>query len=114
MKNKTTRDIGRQAEESFVEKLRVIEPNCRPTKNSGASTELGDILSQYFLVEMKKRNTKDITIREDIWQKLLLLLPVDTTRIPLYVLQNVNNKTWICLDMNDFFNIVYKAYKNEE
>lgn len=114
MKNKTKRQIGISLEEKVVDKLKVIEPNCRRTKGSGCSTELGDILSKYFLIECKQKTVKNITIVENIWNKLLLELPVDTKRVPLYVLGNENNKVWVCMDMNDFFNIVYKAYKNEE
>lgn len=111
---KTKRQVGILLEEKVVDRLKEIEPNCRRTKGSGSATELGDILSKYILCECKQRDTKDVTIREEIWNKLLLELPISSKRVPIYVLGNKNNKQWVCLDMNDFFDIFIKMIKSEE
>lgn len=100
----STRDIGKSLEYFVSETLNEIfkDENIRPTKNSGASTELADIKCSHFLIECKKRLTKNITIDEKVWDKLVSELPLKTKRIPLYILENKNKKQWVVLDFKDF------------
>lgn len=110
---KSTRDVGRKLEEIVADGLReaLNDSSIKPTTNSGASTQLGDILCSKYLVECKKRNTESITIKEDVWNKLCNEIPIQSIRIPLYVLENKNGKQWVCLDFKDFCRIIKE--KNE-
>lgn len=105
---KSTRDIGRLLEEYVADRLREVlnDSSIKPTKNSGASTQLGDILCSKYLIECKKRNTSSITIKEDVWDKLCNELPIQSVRIPLYVLENKNGKRWACLNFEDFCKLI--------
>lgn len=102
------RYIGKSLEEYVATRLRKIlnDITIRPSKNSGASTELSDINCSRFVIECKKRGTKDITIREDVWEKLLGELPLGSTRIPIYILENNSKKRWAVLDLEDFFTLI--------
>ncbi len=105
---KNTREIGKKLEEIVADGLRkaLNDPSIKPTTNSGASTQLGDILCSKYLIECKKRNTESITIKEKVWNKLYNEIPIGSIRIPLYVLENKNNKRWACLDFNDFCRLI--------
>jgi len=104
---KSTKDKGKSLERYVADRLsEILSENCMPTKASGASTQLGDILCSKFIIECKKRNTKDITVKEDVWEKLLSELPMGSIRIPLYILENKNKKRWVVLDLKDFFRIL--------
>lgn len=105
------REIGKKLEYYVSEKLsEVLDDNTiKPTKNSGASTQLGDVLCKDFLIECKKRNTSSITINEKVWNKLISKVPLGSIRIPLYVLENKNGKKWVCLYFDDFCNILKKV-----
>lgn len=110
---KTKREIGQQLEHYVADKLKVAlnDPTIRPTKASGASTQLGDVLCNKFLIECKKRNTDSITIKEDVWNKLCNEIPIGSKRIPLYILENKNGKRWVCLNFEDWINSI-KENKN--
>ena len=100
----STRSVGNKLEHYVAERLaEVLKDNSiKPTKNSGASTQLADILCKQYLIECKKRNTDSITIKEDVWNKLCGEIPIGSIRIPLYVLENKNGKRWVCMDFEDF------------
>lgn len=105
---KTKREIGNKLEQYVAQRLREVfnDNTIRPTKNSGASTQLADIYSKMYLIECKKRNTESITINEKVWLKLLSELPINSIRIPLYVLENKNNRKWAVLDFEDFIRMI--------
>ena len=102
------RKIGKKLEEYVSQRLAeaLNDSSIRPTKNSGASTQLADILSRQYIVECKKRNTKNITIKEDVWNKLCAEVPINSLRIPVYVLENINHKRWLVVDFEDFCHII--------
>jgi hypothetical protein len=104
------RKVGKSLEEYVAARLRDVlgDETIRPTKNSGASTELGDISCSRFICECKKRNTIDITIHADVWNKLLSEIPLGSTRIPIYILENKNKKRWAVMDLENFFNLIKK------
>jgi hypothetical protein len=113
MKNK--RQIGNTLEDFIVDRIKVIESTCRRTKNSGASTELEDILSKYFMVQCKVDNSHDsIIIKKDDWEQLFRALPIDSKRIGIFVNQQKTGTITITVSVADFFNLVYKAFKNGE
>jgi len=103
-----TRALGKKLENYIAEKFKEIGyKNARPSNGSGQCGSVGDISGvKDFAVEAKKRNTKDITIKEDVWNKLLNEIPLSSERIPLYVLENKNKKRWVVMDVEDWFNLI--------
>jgi hypothetical protein len=100
---KTNRDVGRKQEDYISALL-----GGRPTKASGASTEIGDILNKNFIIESKFRNTKNITIKHDTWQKLCLEIPIGSLKIPLYIIGNMFKETFVVLRIEDFIKLYQK------
>lgn len=82
----------------------------RPTKNSGASGEIGDISNPYFAVECKDRSTKNITIKKDTWDKLCSEIPLSSKKLPLYILQNKTKDIYAVLNFTDFCRIMRRLY----
>jgi len=107
-----TRDIGKKLESFVADYLKSIDKKARPSKNSGASTEIGDILNTEYSVECKKRNTENITVKSKIWNKLCSDIPVSSLKTPLYILQNSKNETFAVLDLKDFIRLAEFYYKN--
>jgi Holliday junction resolvase len=105
---KTKRELGKHLEERVSAYLReaLKDDSIRPTKASGASTQLGDVICRQYLIECKARSTESITIKEDVWNKLVSEIPINSTRMPLYVLENKNGKMWAVLDFQDFCGII--------
>lgn len=104
-----TREIGRELEQYISNKLQEIGyPNARPSKNSGCKgLNLGDIAGQDFTIcECKVKNTKNITIKADVWKKLKESIPLHSQRIPIYALQNENKDRLVVLDVDDFFRLL--------
>jgi Holliday junction resolvase len=108
------KDLGLKLENQVAEEFRRIGfPKARPSKGSGSRGEAGDIAGQTELtVECKQRTTKDITLKEDVWLKLCKEIPYHSSRKPMYVLGNQNNKVWCVLDLRDFFDILKGHLEN--
>jgi hypothetical protein len=101
-----TRKIGKKSENYFCETLKNLDTKTKLTKNSGANSQKGDILSQFFLCEVKKRNTVNLSINLKVWEKLCKEIKVGTLRLPLLCLENVWGKKFAVLEFNDFCIIV--------
>ena len=95
-----------ELEQYIAEKLKRFDRYARPTKASGASTEIGDIYNKFFFIECKQRNTKNVTISKDVWDKLLANIPTHLAhrKMPLYALQNKYKDRFIVMSVDDFFN----------
>jgi hypothetical protein len=109
----STHKIGRKLENFICEYLKEIDVSAKPTKASGASTQIADILNSYFYIEAKKRNTDNITIKEKVWSKLCSEIPQQSLKTPLYIIQNKHNTTLVSLDLKDFIRLI-KPYFNEK
>jgi len=102
----TNREKGKQLEEFVCEKLQEIfqeNPPIRPTKASSGgqrNTEIGDILSKDFFIECK--NHKGKFFSKKVWQDLLNQVPLNSTKIPLYIIENEVEGKLVCLTFNDF------------
>ena len=100
------RDKGKSLELFVAEKLQEIfqeNPPIRPTKaSSGGShnTELGDCLSQNVYIECK--NHKGKFFSKKVWQDLLNQVPLNSTKIPLYIIENEVEGKLVCLTFADF------------
>ena len=108
MSDKSTCDFGRELENYIAEKFQELGfPNAKRSKGSGNQGQLGDITGQDILVvEAKNRNTQDITLKEDVWDKLKAEIPLHSKRLPMYVLRNKNQKTWCVMEASDMFTIL--------
>ena len=110
----STWDKGRKLEWYIAEKFRELGyKNACPSNGSGNKGSSGDISGvENWVVEAKLRNTKDITIKEDVWKKLVEEIPLGSERLPLYVLENKNQKRWVVMDLEDWFYLI--GEKNEK
>ena len=109
---KSTKEIGNKLEDFIVDRIKLIEPRCRRTKNSGGSVELEDILSQYFMVQCKVDNThSNIIINKKDWEQLFRALPINSKRLPIFVNQQKTGIMTITLSVADFFRLIYKCFK---
>jgi Holliday junction resolvase len=108
MKDKSTVEFGKELESYLAEKFKELGfPNAKRSKGSGNQGQLGDITGQDILVvEAKNRNTEDITLKQDVWDKLKSEIPLHSKRLPMYVLRNKNQKTWCVMDAEDMFTIL--------
>jgi hypothetical protein len=107
------REKGKLLEHIITDYIQVIDKFARPTRNSGGSIELGDVLNKYFLVEAKNWKKNNCIIDMKIWKKLIKQLPIDSDRTPILVQRNEEGIIFVSLTIDDFFSIVYKAYKEE-
>lgn len=112
MKNK--KEKGKQLEYIVADYLKPLDKNSRPTRGSGNGTEIGDVINNICYVEAKNWNKSNLIIDMSIWQHLINQLPISTNKFPILVQKNNEDKIFISLDIKDFFNILYKAYKIEE
>jgi len=115
---KTTIEIGKELEEKVALHFQLLGYEyARRSRGSGNKGEAGDIAGQDLaVVECKKRNTKNITIKEDTWEKLCKEIPLHSERIPMYILENMNNKRWAVVEVGDLFHLLsyYVANKKGE
>ena len=108
--DKNTRQIGRELEQKIVNKFLEIGVKASLSKNSGCSGyNLGDINADDWIIEAKKRNTKDVTLKSDVWKKLVESVPLHSKRKAMYVLGNEEDTIWCVLSIEDMFEII-KGY----
>lgn len=105
----TPRQRGIRLEQYVAAKLGELDATARPTKASGASTEIADILSYLFYVECKYRSTQNITIDRKVWIDFLGKL-AKPTKLPIYVLENEPGDRFVVLDADDFFRLAKLAF----
>ena len=93
-----------------AEKLKEYgDKYARPTRASGASTEIGDVYSNYFYVECKQQLTlKDAKISKEVWKKLLKQIPVHKAheKPPMLVVENEDHDRFVVMDIDDFFRLI--------
>jgi hypothetical protein len=104
----TNQEKGKKLEEFVAETLKELTGDftIRPTKaSSGGSrnTELGDIMSKDFFVECK--NHKGKFFSKKVWQDLLNQVPLNSTKIPLYIIENEVEGKLIMLTFADFIRL---------
>lgn len=92
--------------------LRGLDKYARPSKASGASTELGDIENKLLMVEAKQQLTKKhITINSQVFLENEALLPWNSKKIPIMALENKPLGKVIALRLGDFFDVLEAAIK---
>ena len=103
------REKGKQLELFVAEKLKELTGDftIRPTKASSGGShncELGDIMSKDFFVECK--NHKGKFFSKKVWQDLLNQVPLNSTKIPLYIIENEVEGKLVCLTFADFIRLL--------
>ena len=93
------REKGKKLEYIVADYLKEIDKYARPTKASGGSTEISDVLNRYFFVECKNRNRENLIIDRAVWNHLIEQLPVDTSKIPILVQRNNEGKIFLGLSI---------------
>ncbi len=108
MKSKSTVEYGKELEQYIANKLIDIGViKARRSKGSGNKGEAGDIAGQDIMVaECKHYNTKNITIKEDVWKKLNSEIPLHSSRFPVYFLQNGSDTRLAVIDVDMFFELL--------
>ena len=99
-----TREIGRKLEEWVLAKVKEIDPKARIYTNYHQK----DIMCNFAFGECKKRNTKDFTIKEDVWRHLNNNLPIDTKKFCFMVHENKSGIKLLTLSADEFFRILKK------
>ena len=84
---------------------------ARRTKGSGNGNENGDTYNELFATECKYRNTKNVTINIDVWNKNKADIPLNSHKIPLLALENKTGMRFIVLEADDFFDILKETSK---
>jgi len=98
----TPKERGNKLEEYVLAKVKEIDPRARIYTNCKQK----DIMCNFAFGECKARNTKDFTIKEDVWLHLNNNLPINTKKFCFMVHENKNNKRLVTLDCEDFFRIL--------
>ncbi len=102
-------------EQYLVEKLLPIDPYARRTRGSGCGNEICDVFNKYFYIEAKQKLTKSniIVDYKNEWLKSLNDMPINTLKPLLIVTENKQGEKFVTMNVDDFFEIVYEAKKNE-
>lgn len=109
---KTKKQLGNTFEEVVVQLITPIDKYARRTRGSGNGNEIGDVSNKYFYIECKKRSTKHITIKQDVWYKLCASVTIGSNKTPIYCLENSEGDQFAVLDLKTFFKeFVYPKYK---
>ena len=105
------RKIGDKLEKYIVSYLQEIDPKTKQSNNSGAVSNNGDIQTSKFLIECKHRNTKNLTIQKKTWNKLCNQIVVGSNKIPLLILENIDNDIFTIMGFKDLIQLLKE--KNE-
>lgn len=101
-------------QEYIASKLREIDQYARSTKGSGNKGEKGDVNNKYLLIECKDTDKKSVTFKKEVWDKLKNELPLHSSRIPMYALEDGDFNKWAVLDLDDFLNLYVELIKYRE
>jgi Holliday junction resolvase len=101
-------------EEYLVGKLLCIDKYAKRTPGSGNKGIKGDVDNKYLLIEAKYTDKKSISLKRDIWKKLLSELPLHSSRIPMYALKDGEGNKWAVLDLDDFLDMFIELTKYRE
>ena len=101
-----SREKGDELEDFIAAKLERIYKYSRPTLASGATPiEKGDIKNPYFCIESKNHNTASISIKNDVWEKLVYEANSES-KDAVYVTKNSKGHILASMSFEDWINIV--------
>jgi hypothetical protein len=97
-KNKLERYVAARLEEMYK--------YSRPTIGSGSTPiEKGDIKNPYFCIECKQWNTKSLSIKDDVWNKIKIEAAHES-KDAVYIIENSKGNQLAAMDLDDWFNLV--------
>jgi len=102
----TKKEIGNKLEEYVLAQVKLIDEHARLSRGSGCGNDYSDITCNFAFIECKKRNTKDFTIKESVWNHLNYNLPINTSKFCFMVHENINGKRLVTLDFDEFINLL--------
>jgi hypothetical protein len=107
------KEQGKALEDYVALNLQEIlgDKTVRATKNSGGSTEIGDVRNNKFYIECKNHDKKDITFSLEVWNKLCAQIPMGQTKTPIYMFRHLKSgENFALLKLEDFFRILKGDY----
>lgn len=109
MKEQTSMEFGLKLQQDVCNALESIKIEAWNTNGSGNKGSAGDIQNLFFVIECKARNTKDITIKAEVWKKLNNEIPLHSKRLPLYITRNQEGTTLVSMNLTDFIDLLNKG-----
>jgi hypothetical protein len=107
--NESKRQVGKKLELYVAERLREIlkDPQIRPTRNSGASNDIGDISNKNFYFELKRWTKKDIHFSLEVWNKLCSEIPMGQVKKPVYIFEHLESgKKFVMMELEDWLKLL--------
>ena len=105
-----TKQIGDRLENFVLTCLLKFDSTLHRTIASGAKSEKSDISGQFWRMELKSRNTKDISVKQKVWNKLCSEIPVGKNQVPLYIIENASKEKFVVMNFADFIRYMEKIY----
>ena len=102
MRNKTTKEKGTQLELWVLSHFKD-DKLARLSRASGATNDIGDVVTSDYFIECKNWNRDCVTLSMKIWNHLINQMPINTSKVPIYVYQNNKGKKFVIMDAEDFF-----------
>jgi len=102
--------LWKKLEWYVAEKFKELgDKYARPTAGSGNGNENADIYTTFpFTIECKQRNTKNVTINIDVWNKNKADIPLNSNKTPLLFLENKDQKRFVVMEADDFMELLKK------
>jgi hypothetical protein len=105
----TKKEKGKKLEELVLAYFKSIDPKSRLSRASGATNDIGDVVTDKFFIECKNWNKENVILKMSTWKHLLNQMPINTTKIALFIFQNNQNKQFVVLELEDFYRIIKNA-----
>jgi len=102
MQEKSNKDKGTQLENWVLSHFKD-DRLARLSRASGATNDIGDVVTSNYFIETKNWNRDCVTLSMKTWNHLINQLPINSQKLPIYVYQNKNGKKFIIMDAEDFF-----------
>ena len=113
MREKTTKEVGAILENWVLSKVKELDEKARLTRGSGCGNEYSDISCDFAYIECKKRNTRDFTISEEVWNHLNFNLPINTDKFCFMVNENARGTKLVTLSADEFFRLLARIKELE-
>jgi hypothetical protein len=114
MKSRTRHTRGARLEDYVALKFQEVYKYCRPTIASGATpVEKGDVKTPWFLCECKGWNTKSLSIKNDVWEKIEYEAARES-KDPVYFIENSTGNRLAAMAIDDWFNLIYELMELRE
>ena len=102
MQEKSKKDKGTQLENWVLSQF-SNDKLARLSRASGATNDIGDVVTSDYFIECKNWNRDCVTLSMKTWNHLINQLPINSQKLPIYVYQNKIGKKFVIMDAEDFF-----------